>query len=96
MTPQERIDFENMKKEIDLLKKGQNIEIATGLERLFSTTFLNVRDRSSVDTSAVSQEISIGTTPIDINVLRYPDRWIFVYLDGKLHRLGAWLTEFDN
>lgn len=96
MTPQERQEFESMKREIDLLKKGQNIQIASGLERLFSTTFLNVRDRSDVDTNAVAREITISTTPTDITVLRYPDKWIYVYVDGKLHRLGAWLTEFDN
>lgn len=95
MNEQERIEFENMKKEIQLLKSGQNIEIASGLERLFSTTFLNVRDRSDVAEAPVSLDIDINAVPTTISVLRYPDRWIYVYLDGKLHRLGAWLEEFD-
>jgi hypothetical protein len=96
MNPQERQDFENMKREIELLKRGQNIEIASGLERIFSTTFLNVRDTDSVDDIAISQGISLSGEPETINVTRYPDRWIVVLLDGKLHRIPAFLAEFDN
>lgn len=96
MNTEEKIEFEKMKKEIELLKKGQNIEVARGLERLFENTFLSVKDRSDVSTAPVSLSISLSGLPQSIDVLRYPDRWIYVYLDGKLHRLGAWLTEFDN
>lgn len=96
MTPQEKQDLENVKREIELLKRGQNIEIASGLERLFSTTFLSVKDRSAVTDSAVSETLNLTGLAQSIDVLRFPDRWIYVYLDGKLHRLGAWLTEFDN
>lgn len=98
MTPQEKQEFEELKNEIELLKKGQNIEVASGMERLMSNVFLNVRNRSDVTDADVSKTISIpvGESSVNIEVLDFPDRWIFVYIDGKLHRLGAWLQEFDD
>lgn len=100
MTPEEKQKLEYLEKEIKDIKMGLNIDIAAGLERNLANTFLNVRQRSDVTNSnvKVTKTVTIGAGggSDTVDILDFPDRWIYVYLDGKLHRVGAWLEENDG
>ena len=91
---------EDLEREIQNMKRGLNIDVANGLERNLATTFLNVRTRSDVTNSdvKVTKTITIGADGESdtVDILDFPDRWVYVYLDGKLHRMAAWLEEFDG
>ena len=95
MKPEELQRLENLEKEIQDLKQGLNIDIAAGLERNLSQTFMNVRNRSGVTNDDVKVTATIGMGGGTVDILDYPDRWIYVYIDEKLHRVGAWLEEND-
>lgn len=87
--------IKKLEEEVKSMKDGHNIRVADGMERLLAKAFLNVRNRSDVTNSDVDVTATIGVGGGTVNMLDFPDRWIYVLIDGKLHRIGAWLEEND-
>ncbi len=90
MTPEERQQFEQLKKEIEDIKNASNNQAFYNFIRKL------IKDKPTVVDSEIDRSITVGVGGGTFSVLDYPDVWLNFTLDGEIYRVGAWLKKNDS
>ena len=89
MTPEEKEQFELLKKQVEALENVTNLDF---IQKLLDYLIQDTPDVVNADVLATFTDDNGD----DVDALDFPDRWVRLRLNGKLYRLGAWLEELDT
>ena len=89
MTPEEKIQFQEMKDKIQEMEENVSL---LHVEQLLD---ILIPERPEVVDADVDVTISIGSEGGSAQVLRFPERWLNFAIQGEIYRVGAWLKKND-